>query len=293
MTSLALRWQFLAAMGWVCPQIAVAQTDLAQLAKAPPGQKHSYGADAHQFGELTLPEGKGPHPVVINIHGGCWLSEYNIDHSRALANALAKSGIAVWNLEYRRVGDSGGGWPGTFLDVSNGADYLRTLAKEHPIDLSRVVLMGHSAGGHFALWLAARHKIPATAEVHTKDPIAILGVIGLAPAPQLDALHQKGVCNNVIDKLMDGAPDAVPGRYHLAMPAALAPIGVPQTLIIGKKDAAWGWVGQSYADKARAAGDTKIEVIIAADAGHFEVIDPNSSTWAQVLESTQALLDRK
>ena len=273
--------------------MAVAGTDLAELAKAPPGQKHSYGTDKLQFGELTLPEGKGPHPVVINIHGGCWLSEYNIDHSRALANALAKNGIAVWNLEYRRVGDAGGGWPGTFLDVGNGADHVRTLAKDHSLDLQRVVLMGHSAGGHFALWLAGRHKIPATAELHTKDPISVVGVVGLAPAPQLDALHKKGVCNNVIDKLMGGAPDAVADRYQFAMPAAFAPIGVPQTLIIGKKDAAWGWVGEAYAEKARAAGDTKIEVIIAPDAGHFEVIDPNSATWPQVLESTRALLGLK
>jgi len=270
--------------------IAAAETDLSELAKAAPGQKHSYGADPLQFGELTLPDGAGPHPVVINIHGGCWLAEYKLNSSRALANALANNGIAVWNLEYRRVGDAGGGWPGTFLDVSKGADYLRAIAKDHPLDLKRVVFMGHSAGGHFALWLAARSKIPATAELHAADPIAVLGVVGLAPAPDLAALHKKGVCGNVIDKLMGGAPDAVPDRYQFSVPANLAPIGVPQVLIIGKKDTAWDWVGQAYADKARAAGDTRIEVIIAPEAGHFEVIDPNSSTWPQVLKSTRDLL---
>lgn len=116
---------------WV-GQNCFAETNLDELARAPAGKKFNYGSEALQFGELTLPEGPGPFPVAINVHGGCWLAQYNINHSRALANALAKEGIAVWNIEYRKVGDLNGGWPGTFLDVGNGADYLRTLAKENP-----------------------------------------------------------------------------------------------------------------------------------------------------------------
>ena len=271
----------------------LAETDLKELAKAPPGQKLSYGSDPLQFGELSLPDGPGPHPVVINIHGGCWLAEYTIDHSRALANAFAKRGIAVWNLEYRRVGDSGGGWPGTFLDIGNGADHLKLLAKDHPLDLSRVVAMGHSAGGHFALWLAARKKIPAGAEVQSGDPIVVKGVLALAPAPELDALHEKGVCGNVIDKLMGGAPVEHADRYRHAMPSAMAPIGVRQTILIGKRDSSWRWVGEAYAEKARAAGDDQVELILAPEAGHFEVIDPASSTWPLVIKSAEALLSAK
>jgi len=274
-------------------QNCVAETDLKELAKAPAGKKYSYGSEPLQFGELILPEGPGPHPVVINIHGGCWLAQYNIDHSRALANALAKEGIAVWNLEYRRVGDPGGGWPGTFLDVGNGADFLRTLGKEHTLDLSRVVAVGHSAGGHFALWLATRSKIPGSSEIHQDNPIAIMGVLGLAPAPELDALQAKQVCGGVVDKLMGGSPGDVPERYRFAMPSASLPLGIRQTLLVGKRDRDWGWVGEAYRDKARAAGESKLEFIEAPDAGHFEVIDPNSSTWPLVRQSVRALIGLK
>ena len=277
------------ALAWTS-QHCVAETNLDELAKAPAGKKISYGSEPLQFGELTLPDGPGPHPVIINIHGGCWLAEYNINHSRALANAFAKDGIAVWNLEYRRVGDAGGGWPGTFLDVGNGADYVRTLSKEYPLDPCLVVAVGHSAGGHFALWLAARSKIPDASEIHQDHPIPILGVLALAPAPELDALHAKRVCGNVIDKLMGGSPADVPERYRAAMPSALLPLGVRQILLAGKRDHDWAWVGEAYREKARTAVESKFEYIEAPDAGHFEVIDPNSSTWPLVRQSARALL---
>jgi acetyl esterase/lipase len=196
----------------------------------------------------------------------------------------------VWNLEYRRVGDPGGGWPGTFLDVGKGVDHLRELAKQNPLDLSRVVVMGHSAGGHFALWVASRKKISETSELYQANPIAVSGVVGLAPASELDALHAKGVCGNVVDKLMGGAPGDKPDRYRWAMPSAMSPIGVRQILLIGKLDSAFGWVGQNYAEKARVAGDKQVEVILAPEAGHMEVIDPASSTWPLVLKSAKELL---
>jgi acetyl esterase/lipase len=271
--------------------MARAETDLKELAKAPAGQKISYGADPLQFGELHLPEGPGPHPVVVNIHGGCWLAEYDIAHSRALANALAKEGIAVWNLEYRRVGNDGGGWPGTFLDVANGADYLRVLAKDKPLDLTRVVAMGHSAGGHLALWLAARPKISSSSQIHTKDPLKIAGVVALAPAPELDALHEKKVCGHVVDKLMGGSPEAMSDRYRAAMPSALVPLGTPNILLLGKLDNGFKWVGDAYAAKVKAA-DPQMQVIEAAEAGHFEVIDPHSTTWPMVTKTIRDLLKK-
>lgn len=280
------------ALTWMIQQ-GRAETKLDELAKAPAGKKLSYGSDPLQFGELTLPEGPGPHPVVINVHGGCWLAEYNIDHSRALANALAKDGIAVWNLEYRRVGNEGGGWPGTFLDVGNGADHLRTLSKEYPLDLSRVVAVGHSAGGYFALWLGARHKIPAASEIHRDNPLPLLGVVALAPASELDALHPKKICGNVVDRLMGGSPADLPDRYRSAMPSAMLPLGIRQTVIVGKRDRDWTWVGESYRDKVRAAGEAKFEFIEAPESGHFEVIDPNSSTWPLVRQAVRGILDRK
>jgi acetyl esterase/lipase len=282
----------LAAFACIASQTCFAETDLDELAKAPPGQKFSYGTEALQFGELHMPEGKGPHPVVINVHGGCWLAEYNINHSRALANALTKDGIAVWNIEYRRVGNDGGGWPGTFLDVANGADHLRVLAKDKPLDLSRVVAMGHSAGGYFALWLAARPKIPPASEIYTKDPLKLVGVVALAPAPELDALHEKKICGHVIDRLMGGAPDAMSDRYRAAMPSALAPLGVRNLLIVGKLDKPFGWVGEAYAAKVKSV-DPQMQLIEAPEAGHFEVIDPASTTWPLVVKSTRDLLGVK
>lgn len=266
---------------------AVAGTDLDELAKSPAGEKHAYGSEPLQFGELTMPQGAGPFPVVINIHGGCWLAEYDLAHNRALASALAKEGFAVWNLEYRRVGNKGGGWPGTFLDVARGADYLRTLAKDRPLDLSNVTVMGHSAGGHFALWLAARHKLTEGSEVYVPDPMPVTGVVALAPAPMLDALQQKAVCGGVIEKLMGGTAEAQAKRYDLAMPSRMAPIGVRQIIVIGAEDNSWRWVGESYVEKARAAGDEQIEVVLVPGAGHLEVIDPAAEAWKSVVEGVK------
>ncbi|MCH7592270.1 MAG: alpha/beta hydrolase [Planctomycetes bacterium] len=277
-----------------------ARTNLAELAKAPAGKKIAYGEKPLQFGELTLPTGAGPHPVVIFIHGGCWLAQYDIKHSRALANGFARAGMAVWNLEYRRVGDEGGGWPGSFLDVANGAKHLRALAKEYPLDLARVIVAGHSAGGHFALWLAANDKLPGDSEIRCGEPIAVVGVLGLAPAPQLAALHEKQVCDHVIDKLMGdhqagsaSGPAEFPNRYRDASPAMMAPLGVRQILVIGKDDSAWGWVGKAYAKAARAAGDKQIEIIEVPDAGHFEVIDPKSTAWPAIRDAARSLLGIK
>lgn len=264
--------------------------DLESLADAPPGEKHAYGNGPLQFGELSLPDGEGPHPVVVFIHGGCWLAAYDIAHTRSLARALADEGCAVWNLEYRRVGDDGGGWPGTFQDAGNGTDYLRELAKARPLDLSRVVAMGHSAGGHLALWLAARHKIGDGSELHAADPLKLVGVVALAPAPELDDLHERKVCGHVIDKLMGGGPEQVPDRYRQGNPSQLAPLGVPQKIIVGKYDEDWAPIGELYADAARKAGDERVDVIVAPESGHFEVINPKSSTWPIVVDAIRTLL---
>ena len=105
-----------------------------------------YGEDEFQFGELRLPSGDGPHPVIVNVHGGCWLAKYDIQHSRKFVDALTRAGFATWNLEYRRVGNPGGGWTGTFDDVANGTDHLVNLAERFNLDLKRVLVSGHSAG---------------------------------------------------------------------------------------------------------------------------------------------------
>ena len=262
---------------------AAARRCLASPATAPADPKISYGPGPLQFGLLRLPKGPGPYPVVVFLHGGCWLAQYDIAYVAELERAIADSGFAVWSLEYRRVGDDGGGWPGTFTDVARGADYLRVLAPQYGLDLTRVVASGHSAGAEFALWLAARRKIPATSEIYVANPLPIAGVLGLAPAPDLDGLYTSGACGGVAGPLMGGSPAQHPERYAAASPMQLAPIGVPQILVLGARDQSWAPVGRSYFTRARASGDTQIELVEAPEAGHLEFVEPKSSTWPVVL----------
>lgn len=250
--------------------------DLARFESPAPDRKIFYGDDPLQFGELRLPEGAGPHPVVILIHGGCWLAEYDITHIRKLAAAMTRSGVATWTLEYRRVGNPGGGWPGTFEDIARGADHLRVLAEEIPLDLSRVLAAGHSAGGHLALWLGARKG-----ELFGEDPVRPRAILGLAPAPDLAYLHEKGVCGNVVDSLMGGPPGSQGERYRKASVTELVPLGVPQVLVLGRFDEGWTPVGRRYYQAALGAHDD-VRAIEAPESGHFEMIDPDSTTWPLV-----------
>jgi acetyl esterase/lipase len=263
--------------------------DLANFGNPTADARIHYGDGPLQFGDLRLPPGGGPHPVAVFIHGGCWLAEYDISHSNKLTAALARNGIATWSLEYRRVGDEGGGWPGTFQDVGRGTDHLRSIAREHNLDLDRVILMGHSAGGHLALWAAARSRLPAEAPIDSIDPLAVRGVLALAPAPDLEFLHEQQVCGHVIDKLMGGSPGKVPDHYSWGDPMQLVLDGVRQVLIIGKRDDAWAPSGLRYFGAAKMRGDD-IRIIEATESGHFEMIDPDSSTWPLVLEAVRELL---
>ena len=150
---------------------------------------------------------------------------------------------------------------------------------------------GHSAGGHLALWLAGRHKISKESKLYSPAPLEISGVLALAPASQLDQLYEKGVCGNVVDKLIGGSPKKFPQRYDNGSPSRLAPLRVRQIILVGKNDKDWGWNGKLYTAAVRAAGEKEVEFIEAPDAGHFEVIDPNSTTWPLVKRALRKLLD--
>ena len=243
----------------------------------------SYGEDRLQFGELRLPAGQGPHPVIVLIHGGCWLSQYDIAHIRKLAAAFADEGIATWALEYRRVGDPGGGWPGTFDDIAAGADHLLILAEPFNIDLNRAIVAGHSAGGHLAIWLGNR---PAEWSPGL-EPAAVLA---LAPAADLAYLHEQQVCENVVELLMGGSPAQYPQRYQLGSGTSRLPLKIPQYIVIGKYDTNWTPVGRRYIKSARQQGNTP-HVINADESGHFEMIDPDSTTWPLVLGAAKDALD--
>ena len=263
--------------------------DLDHLVAPPPEARIAYGDDALQFGELRLPEGPGPHPVAIVIHGGCWLAEFDLTHIGSLAEALNEEGIAAWEIECRRVGNPGGGWPGTFEDVARGADHLRTLAERHALDLDRVIAVGHSAGGHLALWLAARGRLSKDQPLYESDPIALRGVLALAPAPDLAFLHREQVCGHVIDRLMGGSPEKFPERYAAGSPVELVPLGVPQLVVIGRHDRNWAPAGRRYIEAAKSKG-ADVKVIEATESGHFEMIDPSTSTWPLVRDAASDLV---
>lgn len=250
----------------------------------------AYGNDDPlQFGELRLPKGPGPHPVAIVIHGGCWLSRYDLTHIGNLCAALTRAGVATWSLEYRRVGDSGGGWPGTFEDVAHGADHLRALARMHRLDLRRVIAVGHSAGGHLALWLAARHRLPRDSELRTPAPVQLRGVVSLAGVPDLRRFKRPG-CSDAVIQLLGGTPEKVPGRYQQASPIELLPLGVPQRLIHGHRDGIVSLdLARDYEAAAVKNGDD-VRLIDLEEAGHFELIAPRSSAWPAVEEAVLSLL---
>ena len=274
-----------AGLGAGCSPAATSLVDPTSDGLPPPGPaapRHSYGRAAPQFGELSLPAGEGPHPVILAVHGGFWSSAFDLTHLRSFCAALADSGWAVWSVEYRRVGDAGGGWPNTLLDVADAADYLRTLAPAHRLDSDHVVSVGHSAGGHLALWLAGRHGLPPGHPLHRPDPLPLRGAVSLAGVCDLRRGHQLGLGGGAVARLLGGGPRAVPDRYAGASPAELLPLGTPQVLVHGTADRVVPVeISRAYRDLAVEKGDA-VELLELAGAGHFALIDPNSSAWPSV-----------
>lgn len=254
-------------------------------------QRISYGNDPLNFGDLRLPSGPGPHPVAVVIHGGCWRSENDLRHISHLSAALTRAGIATWTLEYRRVGDEGGGWTGTFSDVAGGADYLRALAKRFPLDLSRVILVGHSAGGQLALWLAARRNLPRQSRLYSENPLPVRGIVSLAGITDLRSFSvASAYCNASVAPLLGGTPDEVPERYAQASPIELLPFGVPLRLLRGSLDGIVP-IEQSarFAARAQDKGD-HAEVWLIEGAGHFDLIAPFAPAWTRVERAVVSLL---
>ena len=249
-----------------------------------------YGDDPQEFGELRLPKGPGPYPVAIVIHGGCWLSEYNLHHIASFSAALTGLGIATWSLEYRRVGNAGGGWPGTFADIARGSDYLRVLARDYPLDLGRIVAVGHSAGGQLALWLAARHRLRRDSPLFLGEPLRLGGVVSLAGVVDLRRALEEQVCQDSVQKLLGGPPAEVGERYEQASPAELLPLGIPQRILHGSLDKIVPLgQGRDYVAAAKSRGDDA-RLTLVRDAGHFEFVVPESVSWPVVREAVLSLL---
>jgi acetyl esterase/lipase len=240
--------------------------DILQLPPLKANTRIPYGRDPSQFGDLWLPSGAGPHPTVLFIHGGFWRAAYSLDHASHLCAALAKAGAAVWSLEYRRLGNPGGGWPGTLDDVLHGAEYLTRIAPRNNLDLRRLVGAGHSAGGQLILWLAAQLAID------------MRGVIPLAAVSDLRRAYALQLGGGVVGEFMGGSPDRQPQRYASTSPIQLLPISVPQRLVHGTADNI-----VPFDMSARFAKESHNSKLVALQgAGHFELIDPRAHEWETV-----------
>jgi acetyl esterase/lipase len=235
---------------------------------------HRYGDHPSQIGELFLPRTRGPYPVAVVLHGGYWRARYDRSLMTDLCMDLAAHGWAAWNLEYRRVG-GGGGWPETFEDVAAGVDALAEL--DPHLDLERVVAVGHSAGGHLALWAAARPTLPASApgaepRVIVCSAVSQAGVLDLRLAAELTPSAEP-------TRALLGDPDEHPDRYALASPRERLPLGLPQLLLHGNRDDVVSLrIPTAYAEAARNAGDP-CELVVLRSTGHFEHLDSSTPAW--------------
>ena len=227
----------------------------------PADMRLAYGPEPLQFGDLRLPEAEAP-PLAVVIHGGYWKANYNLIHTGHMSRALTEQGVATWNVEYRSVGDPGGGWPGTGSDVARAVE----LVAELPVDQTRVVLVGHSAGGQLALWAAKRAQLP---------------VVALAPV------------SDVRESAARTGPDGAPARFmaaeHFAegSPLELLPLGVQQIVIHGTED---DGVPYAMSERYVEAAGGEAELVTLEGTGHFEPIDPLAPVFAQTVAAVQKLL---
>ena len=245
-----------------------------------PTAKIAYGAGPQQFGELWLPEGKGPHPLVVLIHGGCWTkSVAKLDIMNPAAEDLRKRGLAVWNIEYRGVDEPGGGYPGTYQDVASALDRIGGFAEEAELNLTRVVVAGHSAGGHLALWAAGRRKI-ASGPLAKRTGLPIEAVVAVGAIPNLETDTATACGAEPVEKMV--GPARLGGRYTDTSPAQMLPLRTRQIIVVGADDVTVPpAVSKAYYDKARAVGE-RIEFRLLPDAAHVEEIAPGTAGWDRI-----------
>ncbi len=272
------------------------------LSRIPPqaDARIAYGKDPSQFFDLRLPKANASHPaddvrkaevipsegrrgdrvegsafppILIFIHGGFWRAQYDLVHAGHLCAALTKAGIATLNVEYRRVGNVGGGWPGSLQDIEAALRLLPGLAKNYHLDVKRNAVVGHSAGGHLALALAARQS-------------SLRGVVALAPISDLRGAYNLHLSNDAVVEFLGGTPSQLPEHYAEASPMELS-IAVPQVLSHGSHDDIVPIeMSRSYVKGKKKRGENAR--LIELDCGHFELIDPSSGAWSSV---QQAVLD--
>lgn len=264
-----------------------------------PTQRYLYGDAPEQYAELWLPDGPGPHKVVAMIHGGCWLMAINgkiLDASQLayLADDLRRSGYAVWNIEYRRLGVIAQAYPQMYLDIAHGLDSLRKPAKEYNLDLSDFVLVGISAGGHLASWAAARPHLPKTSPLYIENPLSIPALVTMAGVDDLEAYHNDHpVCSlPIMEKLVSGHAQGE-NPYGDTSAVSMLPLGIRQIIISGSIDLVVpSHFATIYASKAKAAGD-KVRLIEVEGADHMAFLDTASTAWSTSKEAILSFFTKK
>lgn len=261
-------------------------------------QRYYYGGDPSQWGELFLPESAGggaPRGVVVVIHGGYWRSKYGAELGEPLALDLAEHGMAAWNLEYRRVGN-GGGWPRTFTDVLAGIDKLGELAASHALDLSKVVALGHSAGGHLAVWAAGRDRLgPLGLETEHCELAAgsggvrLAGVVSQSGVLNLAEAEELNLSNGAVANLLGGPSSEFPGRHRCADPVAALPLGVPVYAVHAAEDEDVP-LRMSASYVAASAGAPVPARLVVVPGDHFALIDPAAAAYVKCRELVHGLL---
>lgn len=264
----------------------------------------AYGEDSSQFGQLWLPVGSelepesNPVPLVILIHGGFWRSAYGLDLMDPLAADLASRGFAAWNIEYRRVGQRGGGYPGTLEDVASAVDMIATVADQYSIDLASTVVVGHSAGGHLALWTAGRSSLPVGAPGASPAVVPRLA-IGQGPVFDLRAGDAGGLGGGAVSDFIGGSVAQFPQRYDIASPSTTS--GVPLAVVRGADDdivperftvpAAIGDVNADVGADRNGDVDGDVDggvVVVDVPGDHFALIDPTTPAWQAVIDLIEA-----
>lgn len=243
--------------------------DILNLAPPPSDLRLGYGADPSQFVDIRLPKNKKQACSVMNIHGGYWRAKYDLLHTGHLCAALTAKGCATWNIEYRRVGNPGGGWPGTFEDIGNAYRFIKQIAPRYSLDPSRIFVMGHSAGGQLALCLAAHEP-----SVH--GAVSLAGVIDLRRAFDLH------LSNDAVVDFLGGKPTEVADHYQDADPMRLQIAPCRQCVILGSADVDVPPVlSRDYVSKKKKEKEN-VELVEIAKAAHFDLIDPRSTAWPRV-----------
>jgi acetyl esterase/lipase len=259
----------------------------------PPTAQIAYGPAPSQYAQLFRPEGSGPFPVVVLVHGGCWTVAFGgIGQMRNVAGALVAQGIAVWNVEYRRVDEPGGGYPGTYADMHAALDSLQQNAPQYQLDTSRIVAMGHSAGGQLVQWIAGREKLPKSSPLYREQSLPIRHILSLGGLA--DLRHEqdliKNSCERDIAQLAGSASTERPDIYSDTNAADLMPNGSRTVLATGELDTiSPPRVAHDYAAKAKLAGD-HAEVLILPGASHYDEIAATSNAWRMILPVIKQML---